>query len=123
VYSNTLDQSFPRQNRLTTPHDYQTVFRAGRRLSGQHVTVLFCPNQLEYGRLGLVVSKKQIRTAVARNAVKRAIRESFRVKQHDLKGIDIVMIAYKSLGILDKSELRTCIDKQCARLLTQRASV
>lgn len=123
MYNHTLSQSFRRQNRLTTPHDYQTVFRAGRRLSGKHLTVLFCPNQLEYSRLGLVVSKKQIRTAVARNTVKRAIRESFRMKQHDFKGLDIVMIAYKSLTHLDKSELRTCIDKQCARLPTQRASV
>ncbi len=115
-----MHYAFSKKSRLQTAKDYQAVFATGRRFSSQHAAMLANPNQLHYGRLGLIVSKKQIRTAVARNCIKRIVRESFRLKQHELKGFDVIIIAYKSLASLNKIELHTCISKQWSRLLMQQ---
>jgi ribonuclease P protein component len=52
--------------------------------------LLAAPNGLDYARLGLIVPKKIISTAVGRNRVKRLIRESFRLNQAELVGLDVV---------------------------------
>jgi ribonuclease P protein component len=63
-------------------------FRCVRPVSG--LDLLAAPNGLDYARLGLIVPKKIISTAVGRNRVKRLIRESFRLHQADLIGLDVV---------------------------------
>jgi ribonuclease P protein component len=126
------NQRFLRQYRLLTPQDYQAVFDAACRVSGQHLAMLAKPNQLGYSRLGFIVSKKQVRTAVARNRIKRVLRESFRTQQRQVLGLDVVVIVYKGLAALTKSgaksktkpksesgsqsELQACIGKQWERL-------
>ena len=110
------NQRFLRQYRLLTPQDYQAVFDAACRVSGQHLAMLAKPNQLGYSRIGFIVSKKQVCTAVARNRIKRALRESFRTQQRQFLGLDVVVIAYKGLATLSKSELQSCIGKQWERL-------
>jgi len=66
-------------------------------------------NNLEIARLGLAVSKKQVRTAVERNKIKRVIRESFRKNQHFLKGLDIVVIPQGSLKQESSQGLRNSL--------------
>jgi len=50
----------------------------GKRYSGKWFIVCTAPNGLAYDRLGLIVAKRLVKTAVARNALKRMIREAFR---------------------------------------------
>ncbi|MFU8797656.1 MAG: ribonuclease P protein component [Gammaproteobacteria bacterium] len=109
-------KQFSRRSRLLTPHDYKAVFDAACRVAGPHMAMLAKLNELGYSRLGLVVSKKQIPTAVARNRVKRMIRESFRLQQEKLAGLDIVVIAYKALAGLESPALHLAVDKQWERL-------
>jgi ribonuclease P protein component len=52
--------------------------------------VLAAPNQLEHPRLGLIVPKKIIPTAVGRNRVKRLLREDFRLHQDHIAGLDVI---------------------------------
>jgi ribonuclease P protein component len=56
------------------------------------MTLLAVANDDAGPRLGVVVSRKAARTAVARNRVKRQIRESFRQSQTALGSLDIVVI-------------------------------
>jgi ribonuclease P protein component len=42
-------------------------------------------------RLGLLVSKREARSAVARNRIKRRIREAFRLEQAGLAGLDVLV--------------------------------
>jgi ribonuclease P protein component len=62
-------------------------------------------NGLAYPRLGLVIGKKSVKLAVERNRLKRQIRESFRLNQNTLTGLDIVVVAKKGLGNLQNIEL------------------
>lgn len=43
-------------------------------------------------RLGLVVGKRRVRHAAARNRIKRHGRESFRLRKQALTGLDIVLL-------------------------------
>ena len=57
------------------------------------LTVFVHANGLDHPRLGLSVGKR-VGSAVRRNAVKRRIREAFRLLQHELpRGFDVVVTA------------------------------
>lgn len=81
--------------------------------------ILFKPNQKAHARLGVIVGKRVANEASDRNRIKRIVRESFRLKQDELKGWDIVVIARQQCGTLDKLKLRKGIDDLWAKLLTQ----
>lgn len=66
-----------------------------------------------------MVGKRVAALAVSRNLIKRTIRESFRAKQNELKGLDIVVIARHQCDKLTKVELRTGLDKLWEKLITQ----
>lgn len=44
----------------------------------------------------MVVAKRNVRLAVARNKIKRLVRESFRQEQQRLQGLDIVVVIKKN---------------------------
>ena len=90
--------AFTKSMRLLNSSDFQSVFDdAPLRTSHQHFLFLARPNQLERPRLGLVIAKKHIRFAVDRNRMKRLIRETFRAKQQQLAGIDVIVLARKGM--------------------------
>ena len=62
-------------------------------------------------RLGLIISKKSIKRAVDRNRVKRITRESFRLCQSRLRGLDVVIMSRAGLGELPGAALCAVLDK------------
>jgi ribonuclease P protein component len=102
---------FPRRVRLTGPDDYQRVFKHCRyRLNNSWLTVLAAPNQLQHPRLGLAISRKVARTAVARNRIKRVIRESYRHWQPRLGTLDIVVLGRIGVAVQSKKVLNTALE-------------
>ncbi|MEW5942418.1 MAG: ribonuclease P protein component [Pseudomonadota bacterium] len=89
---------FPKSRHLLKTDEISSVFSFKRRFSGEHFQVLVKPNQLGYPRLAVVVGKKTESRAVARNYVKRVVREAFRLLQHELGGLDCVVRAHKSFS-------------------------
>jgi ribonuclease P protein component len=63
--------------------------------------VHYKPNTLGYPRLGIVVSKKSARLAVARNYMRRVLREWFRLNRDMFGGIDLVVRVNKPFNRLD----------------------
>ncbi|ODA32023.1 ribonuclease P protein component [Veronia pacifica] len=108
--------AYPRELRLLTPEHFNTVFQQPHRAGSSHLTILARKNTLDHARLGQAVPKKQIKLAVDRNRFKRQVRESFRLRQHDLPAKDYVVIAKKSANDLSNEELRTLLDKLWLRL-------
>ena len=86
------DYSFPRSRRLLKKAEFDRVF-ARRRSQGDGMLVLYAAiNDLEYSRIGLVVSRK-VGNSVVRSRWKRCIREAFRHAQHELPaGLDFVIV-------------------------------
>ena len=76
--------------------DFDRVF-AGKRRASDHQLILFVEaNELGYSRLGVRVGK-HVGDSVARNRIKRLVRESFRIAQHEFpECLDIVCVAKRS---------------------------
>lgn len=111
-------QSYTKSMRLLNSRDFQTVFDdALLRTSHQHFLFLARQNQLDRPRLGLVIAKKHIRHAVDRNRMKRLIRETFRVKQQQLAGIDVIVLARKGMNDSTNAALIEQLNGQWQRLI------
>ena len=67
-------------------------------------------------RLGLAISKKQCRKAVARNRLKRIVRESFRQRQCALAGLDIVVLNQPASAQAANAALHASLERHWQRL-------
>lgn len=124
MLADVAELTFPKSRRLLTSHQFQRVFsHAAIKVSHRQLLILACPNQLDQPRLGLVIAKKHVRTAVQRNRIKRCVRESFRLEQHKLPGIDAIVLARATLDSLSDAALRQLIQQQIARLIRKAQQV
>lgn len=90
------DEKFPKMQRLLNPADFGRVRKARQSTRDDAIRVSACKNNLEFTRLGLVVSKR-IGNAVCRNLWKRRLREAFRLSKGKLPaGLDLVVIPVTS---------------------------
>ncbi len=88
-----MDQRFRPHERIKDPADFRRAFDRKRSASDDRIIVYGVENGLAYPRLGLSVSRKRVRKAVARNRVKRALREAFRLGKAELPiGVDLVVV-------------------------------
>lgn len=109
--------SFPRTLRLLTSAQFQAVFRdTACRSSDQLLTVIARPNQQPHPRLGLAISKKAVKTAVARNRIKRLVRESFRQQQQALAGLDVVVMARTAAMQASNADIAASLQNHWQRL-------
>lgn len=102
-----------REMRLTKRHEYQDLQRRGRRWSNRFVVLQAAPNRLERSRWGFTVSKR-LGTAVARNTVKRRLREIARstpVKP----GWDMVVIARRDAAAATFRQLHDALSEALRR--------
>jgi len=98
--------------KLLNADQYKTVFSNSQRFGNKSLTVLAKQNSLNYPRLGLAISKKCAKNAVDRNRIKRIFRESFRLHQHMLPSVDIVVMCKPNILTLDKQEMHSQIEFQ-----------
>lgn len=98
--------SFRKEERLLKRVQFLNVTESGKKLQARYFIVFVKPNNLDFSRIGLTVSKK-VGGAVIRNRVKRIIREFFRLNKGRIdRGIDIVVIAKREAvgkGLVDVS--------------------
>ena len=88
-----VSHGLPKQHRLRRRAEYLAVQQGGRSYRSRNVVALVLPNELGISRLGITVSKR-VGKAVARNLVKRRLREIFRKNRRALpSGVDLVLIA------------------------------
>jgi ribonuclease P protein component len=73
-------------------------------------------------RLGLAVASKLAGGSVERNRIRRVVRESFRVHQHELPAVDIVVSARARAKGAANSELRAGIEELWRKVKEQCGS-
>ncbi|MGB7161276.1 MAG: ribonuclease P protein component [Tepidisphaeraceae bacterium] len=84
--------TFPKSHRLGGRLRFAAVFDAKMRESRGPLNAYALPNDLGHPRLGISISRR-VGTAPKRNRIKRLLRESFRLMQHDLPhGYDFVIV-------------------------------
>ena len=84
--------TFPKSHRLGGRYEFSAVFDHKTRESRGPLTIYAKANDFGHCRLGISISRK-VGTAVRRNRIKRLLRESFRLMQHDLPvGYDLVIV-------------------------------
>lgn len=86
-------------NRLKRPEEFKCVFSSKHRSSDKSFLFLARNNDINLARLGLAIPKKHIHRSVDRNRLKRIIRESFRLRQKQLAGKDIVVVVKNRLDV------------------------
>ncbi len=118
-----VSQDFSREKRLLTPRHFKAVFDSPTgKVPGKNLLILARENGLDHPRLGLVIGKKSVKLAVQRNRLKRLMRDSFRLNQQLLAGLDIVIVARKGLGEVENPELHQHFGKLWKRLARSRPS-
>jgi len=103
---------FGQNQRLLTASEYKAVFDYNTfRASHKHALMLARLNERSSGRLGLVISKKNVRRSVDRNRIKRIAREQFRLQQNSFKGCDMIIMARSGLAMIDKKGIVAIINQ------------
>ncbi len=77
----TEGERFPGSARLARPADIRRCFAEGRRRRTAHLEMVWSDNAVGHPRLGLVVPRFQA-TAVARNRLRRRLKEVWRREVH-----------------------------------------
>lgn len=108
--ANSVPQGFAPQQRLLKGSAFDAVYAQRRRVVDSCFAVNFMPNELGRARLGLSIGAKAVGNAVARNRVKRAVRESFRKVAADLAGFDLVVGARSGAKTAHNARLRESLD-------------
>lgn len=111
--------AFSRDRRLLSPQDYKRVFDQTLFKIHQPGFLVLATVGLDtsVSRLGLVVAKKKVRRAHERNRLKRLSRESFRLHQHQLCGLDIVILPKSGSDTLDNTVLQQQLHQTWLKLI------
>ncbi|PLY01594.1 MAG: ribonuclease P protein component [Desulfuromonas sp.] len=97
---------FPKSLRLLKRSEFQQTWRQGRKKHTPHFIVVIHRHGGETSRLGITASRKT-GNAVARNRIKRLVREFFRTQFSFLnEGADISVIAKQGAARLDYAAVR-----------------
>lgn len=90
------------------------------RVADRRFLLLARNNQLEYGRLGLVIGRRHARHAVDRAAIKRRAREQFRLRQWELIGLDVIVLLRGPCAPGEGRETTSSLARLLDKLLAKR---
>jgi ribonuclease P protein component len=107
----TRPYTFTKQNRVRSRADFSAVFERGIKHARGPLVAFAIPSEHAKPRLGLSVPKR-VGTAPRRNRIKRLLRESFRLMQHDFpRPYDLVIVVrpHEPLPLAEYQRLLTGI--------------
>ena len=88
--------AFPKQEKLTHKKQIANLFKDGKSIKAFPIRALVLGNELPFHRTLVSVPKRRHKTAVARNRIKRLMREAYRKNKHQIKRdcthFDLVLI-------------------------------
>lgn len=113
---------FRASQRIRATADFDNVYKNGRRAGDAFFGIAFRTNAAGLVRLGMSVGARAIGNSVARNRLRRLIRESFRLRQRELPGIDIVITARPGAKTAAPDELKKSLESHWQYLIRKCAA-
>ncbi len=102
--------SFSKDFSIKTPTEFKTIKRQGVKFL---TPIFYCYwkfSKRESKRIGVTISKRQVRFAVRRNKIKRRFKEWFRLNQHLLPNGDYVFIVTRRAAQMNTNETFEFLD-------------
>lgn len=89
----------PKQNRLSKNDDFKEVFKKGRYVSGNFISLKVKKTEQDHSRFGFLVGQKIAKKATARNKIKRQLRAAAKEYREETTGaVDIVVMPSAEIG-------------------------
>ncbi|CAL4317657.1 Ribonuclease P protein component [Buchnera aphidicola (Periphyllus testudinaceus)] len=88
---------FKKKFRLLNSIQYKYVFKNPYKVQFKKILILGKKNKMKYPRLGISISKKNVKKSVDRNYIKRLIREFFRIYRNKFFMMDFIVIVKKKI--------------------------
>ncbi len=110
--------SLARTHRLSKKAEFAAVFEEQLKVSQAWFLTLYKNSQKTHPRIGIIVSKRILKKAVARNHLKRLLREGFRQHCSQMKTFDFVILVRKGCNLENKVKLKKELDTLWQRLLS-----
>lgn len=100
----------PKQKRISRDK-FQSILRSGKVLRGNYVTVHYAPSP--YPEVGIVVPKKKIKQASARNRIRRMLYGAYREHEQVEPWYSLVLRVHASIENeeLFKKDINTLLHK------------
>ena len=115
--------SLTKQSKLIKTDDFSSVFNFRKRIASKFLVMRFKPNKLDFPRLGLIVAKKTVKLSVNRNYMRRVLRELFRLSQHEIASLDLVIQVQKNFEKPDFSVIKKEFDGLLSKLPTKEITL
>lgn len=110
----------PKEARLLKRGQFLTLSKQGKKVYTDCFIAIVLKGTVQTNRIGITISKK-VGNAVARNRIKRIIREYFRHNKHNISGPeDINIIARKGLTTLSNRQIIEKLDKLFSKIALQK---
>ncbi|MGA0799391.1 MAG: ribonuclease P protein component [Steroidobacteraceae bacterium] len=101
---------FPAANRVLRKVDFESAYRQGRRHGNPLFSLVIHQAATAVPRLGMAIAAKTVGNAVARNKLRRIIRESFRHAQHRLPAADYIIGARAAVRGASAQSIRESLE-------------
>ncbi|WP_343183560.1 ribonuclease P protein component [Buchnera aphidicola] len=95
--------SFKKKFRLIKSLEYKFVLKDAYKIQFHEIIILGRINQINNPRLGISISKKNVKKSSNRNYIKRLIREFFRLYQNNFLLMDFIVIVKKKILKFEKN--------------------
>jgi ribonuclease P protein component len=114
-------ERFGKNDRVRSRVEFERIFKTGRVQADPVLVIHALPNQLNYSRLGISISKK-VGSAPVRNHWKRLIREAFRRQRAEIPvGMDFI-VRPRAGAVADGEEIKRSLVRS-TRILGRRRDV
>lgn len=117
----SVPAEFTAAHRLLRKDGFDHVISA-ENIANNQFKIFFVRNGEKNARLGIVVAKKNVHSAAARNRTKRIIRDVFRQHQVKLRKVDLVVMVRRAFPELSDSAISSLnllfsrVENRCADL-------
>lgn len=119
----------PKENRLTTKKDFERVLNGGKMVQSTSFGFAFLNARLPDGqvdnapsRIGFIISNKISTLAVARNRIRRILRQIVRENLSTLpKGFLFVILARRNILERPHAQIKKEVERVLERVVSSRA--